>query len=127
MHLPGLGPEYLDENSLGCHWYILKPGVSYLDVTPVVLQHLLKMGRQYAALKGKQCSGVGLWLYQDHPAYQVVEQSLPRKTDAYAWYMRVPDLPTFLKRVATVLETRMENSWCSGHTGRIGIDFLQTN
>jgi hypothetical protein len=126
LHLPGLGPDYLDVNALLSTWFELKPGVSYLDVTPVVLQHLLKTGRQYAAEKGTICSAVGLFLQNNHPAYQVVEHSLPRKTEPYAWYIRIPDLPAFLRKVAPVLEKRLQDSFCSGHTGEVQLTFYRS-
>jgi len=108
LHPSDLGPDYVDETSLGCDWYTLKPGVSYLEVTPVVLQHLLKTGQEYAATKGKSCTGIGLYLDSGHPAYQVVEQSLPCKVHEYSWYMRIPDMPAFLRKVSPVLENRLE-------------------
>ncbi len=126
VHHSSLGPDYIDENMLGCSWYALKKGVSYLDVTPVVLDHLLKTGQKYASDKGKTCSGVGMILDNGHPANEILGEFLPRKVRDYAWYMRVPDLPAFLTKVAPVLEQRLEDSCCSGHTGDLAISFYQS-
>jgi hypothetical protein len=121
LHPPFLGPDYNDENLNICTWYALKKGVSYLDVTPLVLEHLLVTGREYAAAENTRFGGVSLGLGNDHPAYQVVEKSLPLTRGEYAWYMRVPDLPAFLMKIAPVLQARLEDSCCSGYTGQINI------
>lgn len=39
----------------------------------------------------------------------------------YAWYLRVPDLPVFIRQIAPVLERRLANSEAHGHTGRLKI------
>ena len=43
----------------------------------------------------------------------------------YAWYIRVPDLPTFLKLIAPALERRLADSEAVGYTGELKIDFYR--
>lgn len=126
LHPAGLGPDYVDDLQMSCYWYALKKGVPYLDVTPVVLRHLLKSGREYALEKGKTCSGVGLYLDSGHPAYKVLGESMPRRISEYAWYIRVPDLAAFITKIAPVLEKRLDDSWCSGYTGSLEISFYRS-
>ncbi len=43
----------------------------------------------------------------------------------YAWYMRVPDLPRFLRSITPVLEQRLARSANAGYTGELTIDFYK--
>ena len=126
LHPPALGPDYMNPTGISCYWYELKAGASYLEITPVVLHHLLKTGRGYAEKAGKACTGVGLWLDSEHPALQVSVQSLPNRKEAYAWYILVNDLPAFLTHVAPVLEQRLANSPCAGYSGDLNLSFYRS-
>lgn len=44
----------------------------------------------------------------------------------YAWYLRVPDVPAFLMRIAPVLEHRLKGSGAHGYTGTLSIAFQDT-
>lgn len=50
---------------------------------------------------------------------------LPHARPPYAWYVRVPDLPGFIRHVAPVLEQRLGDSPLVGHTGSIRISFYR--
>jgi hypothetical protein len=41
----------------------------------------------------------------------------------YAYFMRVPDMPAFLRRIQPVLEQRLADSTLAGHTGRLRLNF----
>lgn len=43
----------------------------------------------------------------------------------YAWYVRVADLPRFLRHIAPVLERRLEQSAHAGYTGELTLDFYR--
>jgi hypothetical protein len=43
----------------------------------------------------------------------------------YAWWMRIPDVPAFIRHVAPVLEQRLANSALSGFTGELTINFYR--
>ena len=73
----------------------------------------------------KPFSTFALDLGTDHPAYQVVPDCLPRPCRPYAWYVRVPDLPDFLRHIAPALERRLEQSALAGHTGELCISFYR--
>jgi hypothetical protein len=45
--------------------------------------------------------------------------------DPYAWYLRVPDLPRFLRHVAPALERRLAESPYAGNSGEITLDFYR--
>ena len=104
--------------------YELEPGVSWLLATPVVVRYLQKKGEEYAQRDGKgEWQGFGLWLGDEHPAYEAFHKNLPRKHDPYAWYVRVADLPGFLTHIASILEKRLHDSAGSGYTGELKISF----
>ena len=48
------------------------------------------------------------------------QQRLP-----YAWYIRVPDLPAFLRHIAPVLEKRLAQSVLAGHSGTCRVNLYQ--
>jgi hypothetical protein len=92
-----------------------------------VIRYLLRTNRQWAARDGKpdECGEYGFWLGDDHPAYAVMLETLPRVRKPYAFYMRVPDLPDFLQLIKPVLEQRLAASPYAGHTGELKITFYR--
>jgi len=106
--------------------YELMPGVSWLAVTPSVVRSLWSDGEAYAARDGvKDLQAFGLWLGKEHPVYHVFGDRLPRTRDPYAWYLRVPDLAGFLRRIAPALERRLAQSWLPGHSGELTLSFYR--
>lgn len=62
-----------------------------------------------------------------HPLYRALERELEITYDPYAWYVRVPDLPAFLRHIAPVLERRLADSVMTGHTGTVKLNFYTTH
>jgi hypothetical protein len=122
LHPHSLGPDYLDASVLRCVGYELVQGASYLDVTPVVLDYLLQTGQQYTK-ESNACKGIGFFFEEDHPAMAVAARWLPNRKLPYAWYIRVPDLPAFLRKITPVLEQHLETSCCAGYSGVLSISF----
>ncbi len=58
-----------------------------------------------------------------HPAYDALSRQLERQMPVYAWYLRVADLPAFLRHIAPVLEQRLAGSVMAGHTGTLRLNF----
>jgi hypothetical protein len=102
--------------------YELLPGVSWLAVTPSVIRYLWQTGKEYAERDNKTCSAFVLWLGAEHPAYRAFASGLPAAREPYAWYIRVPDVPGFLRHIAPALEKRLAESIAAGHTGKIRIN-----
>ena len=105
-------------------FYELKPGVSYLMVTPAVLRFLAQVGRQRAS-QDEPLRYIGLRMGESHPAYAALDPQQTLTRPPYAFYTRVPDLVDFLRTVAPALEKRLEASACSGHSGEIKISFYR--
>lgn len=107
--------------------YELKSGASWLAVTPSVVRYLWDTGKAYAERDDKEAFGAfGFWLGTEHPVYQVISERLPRTRDPYAWYVRVPDMPDFVRHVAPALERRLAESIVTGHTGELKISFYRS-
>jgi len=118
-------PDWLWQPTQACLAFELKPGVSWYHVTPAVLRYLWQTGIENSKKEGKEHSAFGLWLQQNHPAYQVAGERMPRLRPPYAWYLRLPDLAGFLRLVAPVLEQRLADSPCLGYTGEITLGFYR--
>ncbi len=108
--------------------YEIIPGLSWASVTPTVLRYLQTIGGKYPTEDGKEkdFGAFGFWLGSEHPVYKVIPDKLPRVRDPYAWYLRVPDLPMFIRHIAGELEARLENSPMVGHTGELNLTFYET-
>jgi hypothetical protein len=118
-------PHWLGMTGVSALWYELKPGVSWLEVTPGVVRHLWNKGQEYAKRDGKPCTSFGFMLGSQHPVYEALGQSLPNQRHPYAWYLRVPDLPRFLNHIRPALERRLAESIAVGHSREIKISFYQ--
>ena len=106
--------------------YELRSGVSWLEVTPVVIRHLWAKGQEYAKRDGSEFNSFGFMLGAAHPVYEAMGNRLPTIRDPYAWYLRVPDLLGFLNHIRPVLEKRLSESVASGHSRAIKISFYRT-
>lgn len=109
--------------------YELKPGVSWLAVTPSVARYALATSKEYA-LRDKEApekkSTVAFSFGSAHPVYEVWPEKLPRTRPTYAWYVRVPDLSEFLRHIAPALEKRIARSYIPGHSGSLRLNLYKT-
>ncbi len=111
---------------LTCNLYELKPGISWAAVTPCVLRYLDKAGRAAPAWHGSKPYGAfGFWLGESHPVYEVIPNRLPRKREPYAWYIRVPDLPAFVRHIMPALEQRLTTSLIPNYSGELRLTFYR--
>jgi hypothetical protein len=107
--------------------YELKPGVSWLAVSPSVARYLWKRGEELMqSQRQKRTTAWGFWLGSEHPVYNALKEHLPRVRAPYAWYTRIPDLPGFLRLIAPVLEKRLAASIAVGHTGKLRMNRSKT-
>jgi GNAT superfamily N-acetyltransferase len=93
-------PHFLVMDGAFAYAYELKPGVSWLAVTPSVVRYLWETGQAYAKRDDKPSSLFGFLLGAQHPAYEALGTKLPSHDRPYAWYIRVPDLPGFIRHIA---------------------------
>jgi hypothetical protein len=115
-----------DQTRFVAEFFELKAGVSWYEPTAAVLRYLLAAGSAMAQERGKSLSGVSLALGNEHPAYQAGGSWLAAQNPSYAYFMRVPDLPAFLMRVAPALEHNLSQSLIPGYTGDVKISFYRS-
>ena len=111
---------------IGAAAYELEPGVSWLAVTPSVVRYLWKTAEEAAAREGTTAvHAFAFYLGTEHPAYRAFETRLPRTHTPYAWYLRVPDLPGFVRHIAPALEARLAASVAPGYSGEMRLSFYR--
>lgn len=103
----------------------LQRGVSWLAVKTSLLRYLRAIGETYEAQSGKAFDRVTFLLEHDHPLYDATPNILTQPWPSYAWYIRVPDLPAFLRRIAPVLERRLAESVASDYSGELRLNFFR--
>jgi hypothetical protein len=118
--------RFVSNGSIVSHLYELKSGASWLDVTPSVVRYLWQTGQEYARRDSTTCRSFGFALGEEHPAYEAIKDRLPDVRGSYAWYVRVPDLPSFLNHIKPVLEKRLTESIAPGYSGEIKISFYRS-
>jgi hypothetical protein len=110
-------PPYAGEYGQAARFYELKPGVSWLDVTPSVMRHLWQTGTERLKRDGRTCTAFTFEVNPGHPLYDSFRERLPRLREPYAWYVRVPDLAAFIRHIAPALEKRLAESNAIGYSG----------
>jgi len=121
-------PPFTWGDAMAVTMYELAPGFFWRDVTPAVIRYLETVYNQKDPEHGdekKPFGAFGFWLGEEHPVYQVIPDSLPRVRPPYAWYLRVPDVPGFLRLVSPELEKRLSESPIQGYSGEVNITFYQ--
>jgi hypothetical protein len=108
-----------------CTGFSLKEGASWWEITPLVLRYAWETGQNMANSEGRTCESLGMLLNENHPAFQAAGRRLWRQHEAYAWYLRVPDLKGFLRLIAPALENRLSKSVCPGFSGKLDINFYR--
>ncbi len=102
------------------------PGYSLRDVCISLGQALHAIVEQFNQDRAVPFDGVLFRLGTTHPAYVALGSLLNELDAPYAWYLRVPDLPAFLRHVAPVLERRLAASVMSGYSGTLRLNFYRS-
>ncbi|MDP9385166.1 MAG: GNAT family N-acetyltransferase, partial [Actinomycetota bacterium] len=111
---------------VGVRLYEVKAGVPLLAVTPSLLRYLDNVGASYAQRDGEEFATLDFNLGEQHPVYETIPDRLPKIGLPYAWFIRVPDLPAFLRRIAPALERRLAASAQAGFTGDLTLSFYRS-
>ncbi|GAC1471269.1 MAG: hypothetical protein PVS3B1_13670 [Ktedonobacteraceae bacterium] len=103
------------------------PGVNVQAMMPSVLRGLHLYGEQMPVRETntEAFSEIGFGLGRSHPVYDALGPLAPVYEPPYAWYVRVADLPAFIKHIAPALERRLAHSAIANYTGEIKLDFYR--
>jgi hypothetical protein len=118
-------PVFLGTTGVSALGFELKAGVSWMEVSPYVARYLWERGQDYAARDGRTCQAFGFLLGRQHPAYPALGDIAPLAREPYAWFIRVPDLPGFIRHIAAALERRLEGSAAEAFSGELKISFYR--
>lgn len=97
--------------------YELAPGISWLEVTPSVIRSLWEAGQEFGRRENRPCTTYSFLLGAQHPAYDVLGNTVVNSGQPYAWYLRLPDMAAFVDHIKPVLEKRLADSIACGHSG----------
>lgn len=102
-------------------------GVNMQVVMPPVLRAIRSLAADMPApTDALPADRISFRLPTTHPAYDVLGKLLAIGLQIpYAWYVRVPDLPRFLKHIAPVLERRLAGSPVAGYSGTLSLNFYR--
>ncbi len=96
-------------------------GQSLRACMPTVLRELGRMAHAEAAEQKKTVTALSFAFGSEHAVYAAIPDMLPKSRLPYGWYIRVPDVPAFLRHIAPVLEARLASSVMAGHSGELKI------
>ncbi len=106
----------------------VRPGHSWRAVGRFLIRYM----RQEAEVLNptrpadKQLTNLTFNLGPAHPIYEALEPDLEKQTRPYGWYVRVPNIPAFLRHVAPALERQLAGSVMAGHTGTCQINLYRS-
>jgi ribosomal protein S18 acetylase RimI-like enzyme len=121
---------YVEYKQWGKSYFVRELGVrpdhSWRSVGLYLTRYFKKLAEVLEEKEEKRLRGTYFGLSQGHPVYEALGRQLEEQRRPYAWYMRVPDLPAFLRHIAPVLEKRLAQSVLAGHNGTCRVNlYLQ--
>jgi hypothetical protein len=106
----------------------LEPGTNWQAAAPGLLRALCLYGQQIPVTAGNisPFTAINLNLGRAHAIYPVLPDTLAARNEPpYAWCVRVPDVPAFIRHIAPVFEVRLAGSIIPSYTGELKIDFYR--
>ncbi|MDQ6695409.1 MAG: GNAT family N-acetyltransferase, partial [Chloroflexota bacterium] len=113
-------------NGLAARLYEVAERTSFLAVTPSIMRYLDATGEEFRERDGGEFALIPFALGEWHPVYETIPDRLPGVRKPYAWYIRVPDLPLFVRHIAAALEGRLARSPQAGYTGELKLNFYRS-
>ncbi len=117
--------RYIFQGRNFASYYEILPQYAWDEVTPAVLRALHRQTETMRNVDGKPFSHFGWFLGANHPFFQWLGDNSAPMWPPYAWYIRVPDLPAFLKHIAPILEKRVAASDFQNHSGALRLNFYR--
>ncbi len=107
---------------------VAEEGVPLTGVMPSVLRGLMALAdtTKPARPDTPPPAAITLRLLTTHPAHAALN-GIPAvaRPYTYDWYLRVPDLPAFIRTIAPALERRLAASPQAGYSGELTLDFYR--
>jgi hypothetical protein len=106
----------------------VEEGVPLVTVVPSVLRGVQALAETTRPIRPETpaAGAIQFRLGSDHPLGGVLAELTSARTRyPYAWYIRVADLPRFVRHVAPALEQRLAASAQAGYTGELTLDFYR--
>ncbi len=103
------------------------PGHSWQDVCLFLVRHLKTRANELNPGREKPLDHILFELTDNHPVYDALDRRLEKQRPPYAYYVRVPDLPAFLRHIAPVLQQRLAESVLAGHSGNLRLNFYHSH
>ena len=105
------------------------PEIGYLQCTPSLLRALWEKAQatpMSPESKPPKATGIQFMIGREHPIYQVLPKGVTRQEPPYAWYIRVPNLITFLRHIRPALEKHLIGTVAAGYTGSLKLNFYRS-
>jgi hypothetical protein len=120
-------PNFRRGGALTVRTLHVKPKAELVRVLPSVLRAVRDEAHVvHTAPDAPPASSIDLVLGRAHPVYDALGDRLPPAHRlSYAWYVRVPDLPAFVRHVTPVLERRLAASVMAGYSGSVCLNFYR--
>jgi hypothetical protein len=115
-------------NKIGIYDLEMYAGTNWQAAMPSLLRAFCELGRQLRPVRPdvEPFSEVVLALGRSHPAYDVLDEKLgARAEQPYAWYVRVADVPGFVRHISPVLEQRLASSILNGYSGELKVNLYR--
>lgn len=87
---------------------------SWEEVIPAILQFYKTSAVQAMQEDQKPIQEVGIQISTNHPLYARLAHVFPQENSGYSWYVRIPHLLAFIKKITPVLEENLQNSLYQG-------------
>ena len=112
----------------GIYAFEMAAHTNWQAAMPSILRGLCELGRQTPVISADipPLEELAFVLGRDHPAYAAVGDKLVARSEpVYAWYLRVADIPGFVRHIAAVIEARLARSILAGYSGELKISFYR--
>jgi hypothetical protein len=122
-----ISPRMRWRTSLSIYDLATVPDINLQVLMPPLLRALQAHAQHVPAASGVgPAEKLSFRLGVKHPAYDVLSKELTYEPQLpYAWYVRVPALPKFIRHIAPALEARLACSPLTGYSGTLTLNFYR--
>ncbi|MEO8970161.1 MAG: GNAT family N-acetyltransferase [Ktedonobacteraceae bacterium] len=120
-------PSIRRRDSIPVFDFAVMAGLNMAEIILPVIRAILKQGEaMIAPPDAKSISKITFIMHRNHPVYEILKAEMRIQHDPpYAWYVRVPDLPAFLRAITPVLERRLAQSVLARYSGELALAFYR--